>query len=93
LVDFLGGVHTLVHDAMYSESIIRARAGWGHSTPRQAVDLAKDVGCRRLVLFHHDPEHDDSTIDALLRDACDYGWCGAPGLEIVAAHDGLCLTL
>ena len=93
LVDFLDGVHTLVHDAMYSESIIRARAGWGHSTPRQAVDLATEIECRRLVLFHHDPEHDDPAIDALLRDACDYGRTTAPGLEIVAAHDGLCLTL
>lgn len=93
LVEFLGEVDTLVHDAMYSESIIRARAGWGHSTPRQAVDLAAEAGCRRLVLFHHDPEHDDATIDGLLRDACDYARGAAPALEIVAAHDGLCLML
>jgi phosphoribosyl 1,2-cyclic phosphodiesterase len=93
LVEFLDGVHTLVHDAMYSESIIRARAGWGHSTPRQAVGLAAEARCRRLVLFHHDPEHDDAAIDALLRDACDYGRVAAPGLEIVAARDGLSLIL
>jgi phosphoribosyl 1,2-cyclic phosphodiesterase len=93
LVEFLRGVHTLVHDAMYSESIIRARAGWGHSTPREAVDLAAEARCRRLVLFHHDPEHDDAAIDGLLRDACEYARRAAPGLEIVAAQDGLCLTL
>jgi phosphoribosyl 1,2-cyclic phosphodiesterase len=57
------------------------------------VDLAAEIGCRRLVLFHHDPDHDDAAIDALLRDACDHGRASAPGLEIVAAHDGLCLTL
>jgi phosphoribosyl 1,2-cyclic phosphodiesterase len=93
LIGFLDGVDTLVHDAMYSESIIRARAGWGHSTPRQAVDLAAEVGCRRLVLFHHDPEHDDATIDTLLRDACDHAGEVAPALQIVAAYDGLCLTI
>jgi phosphoribosyl 1,2-cyclic phosphodiesterase len=93
LVGFLDGVDTLVHDAMYSESIIRARAGWGHSTPRQAVDLAAEAGCRRLVLFHHDPEHDDATVDALLRDACGYARGVAPSLEVVAAHDGLRLNL
>ncbi len=93
LVEFVGGVDTLVHDAMYSESIIRARAGWGHSTPRQAVDLAAEAGCRRLVLFHHDPEHDDAAVDALLRDARDYAQGPAPALEIIAAHDGLCLVL
>jgi ribonuclease BN (tRNA processing enzyme) len=93
LVGFLGGVDTLVHDAMYSESIIRARAGWGHSTPHQAVDLAAEARCRRLVLFHHDPEHDDGAVESLLRDACEYGRGAAPGLEILAAHDGLRLTL
>jgi phosphoribosyl 1,2-cyclic phosphodiesterase len=93
LIGFLRGVHTLVHDAMYSESIIRARAGWGHSTPRQAVDLAAEAGCRRLVLFHHDPEHDDGAIEGLLRDACDYARGPASGIEIVAAHDGLRLEL
>jgi phosphoribosyl 1,2-cyclic phosphodiesterase len=93
LVGFLRGVHTLVHDAMYSESIIRARAGWGHSTPRQAVDLAGEAGCRRLVLFHHDPEHDDPAVDVLFRDACDYAGRHAAGLDIVAARDGLRLEL
>ena len=60
LVRFLGGVDTLIHDGMYSEAMIEARAGWGHSTPEQAVELARDAGCRRLVLFHHEPEHDDA---------------------------------
>ena len=40
LVEFLSGTDTLIHDAMYSEQIINARCGWGHSTPRQAVALA-----------------------------------------------------
>jgi phosphoribosyl 1,2-cyclic phosphodiesterase len=57
------------------------------------VDLAAEAGCQRLVLFHHDPEHDDATIDALLRDACDYARGIAPALEVVAACDGLGLTL
>ena len=34
------GADTLIHDAMYLDQFIQARAGWGHSTPRQAVDLA-----------------------------------------------------
>ena len=41
MVQFLQGADTLIHDAMYLDQIIQARAGWGHSTPRQAVDLAR----------------------------------------------------
>ncbi len=67
-VRFLGGVDTLIHDAMYPEKIVQARRGWGHSSPRQAVDLAAEAGCRRLVLFHHEPEHDDLALDGLLDD-------------------------
>jgi phosphoribosyl 1,2-cyclic phosphodiesterase len=93
LVRFLAGTDTLIHDAMYSEGIIRARAGWGHSTPRQAVDLAAAAGCRRLVLFHHDPEHDDAVLDGLLRDAQAYAEECAPGLVVESACEGSHLIL
>jgi len=92
LVHFLEGTDTLVHDAMYSEQIIAARAGWGHSTPRQAVDLATEARCRRLVLFHHEPEHDDDAIDRLLAATRDYACRTAPGLVVDAAMEGMRLS-
>ncbi|HET7109525.1 MAG TPA: hypothetical protein VFI41_01525, partial [Gemmatimonadales bacterium] len=45
------------------------RAGWGHSTPAQSVELARNAGVRRVILFHHEPENDDAAIDALLKGA------------------------
>ncbi len=93
LVAFLEGVDTLIHDAMYAESIIAARAGWGHSTPGEAVDLAAEAGCRRLVLFHHDPENDDDAVDALVRDARAYAALKSPRLEVEAASEGRRLSL
>jgi ribonuclease BN (tRNA processing enzyme) len=93
LVRFLGGVDTLIHDGMYSEAMIEARAGWGHSTPEQAVTLAGEVGCRRLLLFHHEPEHIDSDIDALLVGARSFAAVHAPGLLVDAAMEGMSLTL
>jgi phosphoribosyl 1,2-cyclic phosphodiesterase len=93
LVEFLTGVDTLIHDAMYSESIIAARAGWGHSTPTEAIDLAAEAGCRRLVLFHHDPENDDEAVDRLVRDARAYASVKSPRLEVEAASEGRRLTL
>jgi ribonuclease BN (tRNA processing enzyme) len=83
------GADTLIHDAMYLDQIIQARAGWGHSTPRQAVDLAGEARCARLVLFHHEPEHDDAALDRLLADTREYAARVAPGLEVEAAAEGM----
>jgi ribonuclease BN (tRNA processing enzyme) len=43
--------------------------GWGHSRVTDAVDLARTAGARRLVTFHHDPAHNDETLDAMLATA------------------------
>jgi phosphoribosyl 1,2-cyclic phosphodiesterase len=93
LVEFLSGTDTLIHDAMYSEQIINARCGWGHSTPRQAVALAHEAGCRRLIMFHHEPEHDDDALDRLLADTRDFAARTAGGLEVEAAAEGMEVTL
>jgi len=88
LVQFLLGTDTLIHDAMYSDQFIQFRAGWGHSTPRQAVDLAADASCARLILFHHEPEHDDVMVDQLLEDAREHARRVAPKLIVEAAVEG-----
>ncbi len=93
LVQFVEGADTLIHDAMYLDKIIQARAGWGHSTPRQAVDLAGEARCSRLILFHHEPEHDDAALDRLLADTRSYAARTAPGLSIEAAAEGMRFTL
>ncbi|HEX9895570.1 MAG TPA: MBL fold metallo-hydrolase [Gemmatimonadales bacterium] len=93
LVDFLQGVHTLVHDATWSDDRLESVAGWGHSTSRQAVELARDAGCRRLVLFHFNPEHDDHTMDRQLTEARSVAQAIAPGLDVVAAIEGHTLAL
>lgn len=88
LVQFLAGTDTLIHDAMYSDQFIQQRAGWGHSTPRQAVELAREARCERLVLFHHEPENDDAMIDQLVADARAHARRVAPGLVVDAAMEG-----
>ena len=55
LVEFLDGVDLLFHDAMFTDAEYPRRVGWGHSTFRQAVELAEAAGVRRLAFFHHAP--------------------------------------
>ena len=88
LVASLRGVDVLVHDAMYAEHMIETRAGWGHSTPQQAVELALEAGVRRLVLFHHEPEHDDAAVDRQLEAAREHAVQLGGTLVIDAAVEG-----
>jgi ribonuclease BN (tRNA processing enzyme) len=39
--------------------------GWGHSTWQQAVKIAKTAQVKQLVLFHHDPAHNDDFLDRI----------------------------
>jgi len=65
------GADVLVYDAMYTPEEYAgtgehaARTGWGHSTWEEGVRVARAARVRQLVLFHHDPDHDDATIDAI----------------------------
>ena len=64
-VRFLHGSSVLIHDAMYFTDELVGRRGWGHSSAAQAVELAAEAGLARLVLFHHDPDHDDRALERL----------------------------
>lgn len=67
--DLAVGVDVLLHDAQYTSDEYRERVGWGHSSVEQAVEFADLTGADRLVLFHHEPDHDDGVVDAMLADA------------------------
>ncbi|HEX6664744.1 MAG TPA: MBL fold metallo-hydrolase [Gaiellaceae bacterium] len=59
------GVDALLHDAQYFEDEYTERVGWGHSSVADAVAFARAVGAKRLVLFHHEPNHTDDELERL----------------------------
>jgi phosphoribosyl 1,2-cyclic phosphodiesterase len=63
------GCDLLIHDAQYTVEEFPGRAAFGHSAVDYTVALARAAGLRRLLLFHHDPAHDDDTLDAMLAHA------------------------
>ena len=84
------GADVLIHDAQYSAAEYVDHVGWGHSAMTHALAFATAAGVGRLVTFHHDPEHDDDTLDRLLEDAC----AGAAfPFEIVPGTEGLGLEV
>ncbi|HEX5043238.1 MAG TPA: MBL fold metallo-hydrolase [Candidatus Polarisedimenticolaceae bacterium] len=68
LVEFARDAAVLVYDATYEPAEYEEmRRGWGHSTWYAAVQTALSAGVRRLVLFHHHPEHTDDQLDEIQR--------------------------
>ena len=63
--DLAYGADVLIHDAQYADDEYQHHLGWGHSSISQAIAFAVQAGVRHLVGFHHDPWHDDDTLDAL----------------------------
>ena len=63
------GADMLVMDAQYTPEEYQSKIGWGHSSYAQATDIARAAGARQLLLFHHDPGHDDRFLDQMLADA------------------------
>jgi phosphoribosyl 1,2-cyclic phosphodiesterase len=59
----------LIHDSQYTDGEYRNHIGWGHSGLSDAMTFAERVGARRLVLFHHEPLHDDAALDSLGEEA------------------------
>ncbi len=57
----------LIYDATYTDeeyhSPKSSKVGWGHSTWQEAVKVAKAANVKRLVIFHHDPLHNDDFLD------------------------------
>ncbi len=94
LVEFARGADLLVHDSQYTRDEYSQRIGWGHNIPEVAVDTAILAGVKRLALFHHDPEHNDAQLDAMLaRAQARARRLADDQLEVFSARDGLELTL
>jgi phosphoribosyl 1,2-cyclic phosphodiesterase len=70
VAEHAAGADVLIHDAQYTdEEYPKHTLGWGHSTWGMAVDVAQRAKARRLVLYHHDPAHDDATVEDIERQA------------------------
>jgi phosphoribosyl 1,2-cyclic phosphodiesterase len=65
------GADILIYDAQYTPREYADKRGWGHSTWLEGVRVARDAGVKKLVLFHHDPQHNDEMMEKILGEAQD----------------------
>ena len=93
LIELSKDADVLIYDAQYTEDEYYglngqfSRKGWGHSTMQEGVKVAKAANVKKLVLFHHDPSHDDNFIKQIEAESRQF----FP--ESIAAYEGLQIDL
>ncbi|HJT80826.1 MAG TPA: MBL fold metallo-hydrolase, partial [Chthoniobacterales bacterium] len=88
LVEFLHGADVLILDAQYTDEEYRSHIGWGHGSLSTAVALAADADVKKLILFHHDPIHNDAMIDKMAMIAKTIAQNSGKQLAVEPAREG-----
>ena len=82
----------LIYDAQYTpEQLLGEKKGWGHSSWSEGTRIARECGVQELILFHHDPDHDDTFVDGLVakaRQEFPRVHAALEGMEIDLPRDG-----
>lgn len=85
VLDLTAGADLLIHDSQFTPELLAQRSDWGHCTPRYACTVAERAGVARLALFHHDPLHDDDSVERLEAEARSWEL----PFEVFAAAEGM----
>ncbi|MDR0501987.1 MAG: MBL fold metallo-hydrolase [Treponema sp.] len=84
ITQFVKDADIIVHDAQYSAAEYMSRLGWGHTSYEHAIDIAVKANVKKLVFFHHDPEHSDKQLDQLEKQ-----YAGKTPVKLAIAREGL----
>jgi phosphoribosyl 1,2-cyclic phosphodiesterase/CheY-like chemotaxis protein len=93
VVEFLQDCDVVILDAQYTDQEYSEHVGWGHGSLSSVVSLALEAGARKLVLFHHDPNHDDKMVDEMVAQARALVTKSGKPLEVEGAREGVELLL
>ncbi|MEA5616319.1 MBL fold metallo-hydrolase [Cronbergia sp. UHCC 0137] len=81
----------MIYDSTYTDEEYYSpsfpKIGWGHSTWQEAVKMAKAANVKTLVIYHHDPTHNDEFLDRIGQEALEK-FSGA-----IMAREGLVLQV
>ena len=93
IIQFSENADILIHDAQYTPEEYKTKYQWGHSPYDYTVRIALEANVKTLVLFHHDPLHDDEFVDSMVEAARKISWQAGSKLKILGAQEGLQLSL
>ncbi len=87
LIDLVRGADVMIYDATYTDDEYQRFVGFGHSTWQEAHRVADAAAVDKVILFHHDPAHDDDIMDQIAAAAAE----ARAGTE--TAREGMLLEL
>jgi ribonuclease BN (tRNA processing enzyme) len=83
----------LIYDTQFTPDEYRQRPHWGHSTPDDAILVAREARVKTLCLYHHAPTRTDDQQDQILIQYQNLIRQSGDGFNVIAAYEGLELTL
>jgi len=93
MVEFLRDCDVAILDSQYTDEEYKGHVGWGHSPLSSTVSLALDANVKRVLLFHHDPSHDDDMIDGMVEQARELIRKSGKAMAIEGAREGAEIVL
>lgn len=86
IVNLIRDADLVIYDSTYTDDEYPTYKGYGHSTWEEGVRLVDAAGAKTLVIFHHDPNHNDDRMDEIAKAATKL----RPGT--VVAREGMVLS-
>jgi len=93
MIEFVRDADVLILDSQYEPAEYKKHLGWGHGCVDDSVALALKADVRHLSLFHHDPDHDDRRLDAMVARARKLVAKQKSKLKVDAAQEGMTIQL
>lgn len=87
ICQLIAGSDIVIYDSSYTDEEYPKFRGWGHSTWEEGIRVCEAAGAKRLVIFHHDPAHDDEMMDSIAEAA------EKRRIGTLVAREGLTLSL
>jgi phosphoribosyl 1,2-cyclic phosphodiesterase len=87
ILHLIDGADLVIYDSTYTDDEFPKRISWGHSTWQEAVRLCRRANVKKLAIFHHDPDHDDTFMAKVNKEAQEL-WLGA-----IVAREGMTIDL
>lgn len=93
VIEFIREADVVIGDTQYDSVEYPSRLGWGHTCADDAVELAMRAGVKHLFLFHHDPDHHDEKMKAMIAHAKEKVAAAGSPMVVSAAREGTELVL
>jgi ribonuclease BN (tRNA processing enzyme) len=93
LIEFCRGADYLIHDAMFDQSLLEKKKGWGHSSNISVAYFALIAQVPNLILFHYNPDYSDTKIDRMVSETIALLKKQKSGINCIAAREGLTIKI